>query len=303
MRQNAPIAVFVYRRAEHTRRMLQSLLQNQCAAASPISIFCDGPRGGSDAADVRQTRAVVSELAPVHARIVQRDANLGLARSVIAGVSELVEKHGEVIVVEDDLVLSPVALEYFNLALERYADAARVMHVSGYMYPVRSPLPETFFYREATCWGWATWARAWRQFEPDATKIRDFVLERGQRREFDVNGSMSFFRMLEEQIHGKIDSWAIRWYGSMRMHDGLALHPGRSLVRNIGLDGTGEHSGRTSDFDVEISSVAVKSFPDSIVEDAAALRAVVQMRRANITRQRISALRNIIRGWARWAGG
>jgi hypothetical protein len=279
MTRPAAIAVFVYRRPEHTRRMLRSLLANPLAAQSPITLFCDGARGERDAAEVAATRAAVRELAPAGARIVERDANLGLAGSVIAGVTELVGQHGEAIVLEDDLELSPFALEYFNAALDRYRDEERVMHVSGYMYPVQAALPEAFFYREATCWGWATWARAWRHFEPDARRIRQAVLDCGARRSFDAEGSFPFFDTLEAQIAGRADSWAIRWYGSLWLHDGLALHPGRALVRNTGHDGSGVHCGVSSGYDVELGAAPVRSFPDRAQESADALRAIVAYRR------------------------
>jgi hypothetical protein len=295
MRKPAPIAVFVYRRAGHARRMLHSLLQNRLAAESPICIFCDGPRSERDAPEVGQTRAAVSELVPAHARIVERSANLGLARSVIEGVSAMLEEYGEVIVVEDDLVLSPFALDYFNQALERYRNEERVMHVSGYMFPVKAALPEAFFYREATCWGWATWARAWQHFEPDGNRIRRAVLERGERRAFDVEGSIGFFEMLESQIAGRVDSWAIRWYGSLWMRGGLALHPGNSLVRNTGLDGSGEHCGVTSAFDVDLGAAPVRVFPDEVVENADALRAVVAYRKAMTGANRLGRWRELWR--------
>lgn len=293
-----PIAIFVYKRPEHTRRMLASLLQNPGAAQRPIAVYCDGPRSAEEAEAVARARAVVRELAPAHARVLEREKNLGLAASVIAGVSETVAAYGEVIVFEDDLELSPVTLAYFDAALARYRDEERVMHVSSYMYPVRAALPETFFYREATCsGGWATWARAWRHFEPDAARIRQAVLDRGARREFDIGGSAEFFRMLELQIAGQLDSWAIRWYGSLWLRGGLALHPGRSLVRNIGFDGSGAHSGRSAHFDVVVRTEPVTRFPARIEEEPAAWRAMVAHRRRVSRRDLIEGWRRRLFGW------
>ena len=300
MKRSSPIAIFVHRRPEHTRRLLLSLLANPPASQSAIHIYCDGARYDREAPEVERARAVVRELAPKHARIVERDANLGLAKSVVAGVSELVEAHGEVIVLEDDLELSPVALEYFNAALERYLGEERVMHVSGYMYPVRAALPETFFYREATCWGWATWARAWRHFEPDAMRIRSAVIERGARRAFDAEGSSKFFGMLQAQIDGRVDSWAIRWYGSMWMRGGLALHPGQSLVRNTGLDGSGEHHGLTGAYDVDLGAAPVRVFPDSVKESAEAMRAMVSFRKEVRAQERAALWQSVRRRLLAW---
>ena len=292
MEQAAAIAVFAYKRAEHLRRMLRSLAQNEQLGQSLISIYCDGPRSDDEVRAVNEARAVARELAPAHARIVERERNLGLAASVIAGVSETIAAHGSAIVLEDDLELSPFALGYFNAALARYRDEERVMHVAGFMYPVRAALPESFFYREATCFGWATWARAWRHFETDGNRIRQAVLERDARAQFNA-GAMDFLSMLEAQIAGRVDSWAIRWYGSLWLHDGLALHPGRSLVRNTGFDGSGVHSGTSDNWEVELGSSPVTRFPQRIAEEPAAARAMTAWRKWQGRRERLQALR----GW------
>lgn len=291
MEQAAAIAVFAYKRAEHLRRMLRSLALNAQLSQSPISIYCDGARGAHEAQAVEEARAVARELAPAHARIVERERNLGLAASVIAGVSETIDAHGSAIVLEDDLELSPFALDYFNAALARYREEERVMHVAGFMYPVRAALPESFFYREATCFGWATWARAWKRFEPDGSRIRAAVLARDARAQFNA-GAMDFLAMLEMQIGGRIDSWAIRWYGSLWLHGGLALHPGRSLVRNTGFDGSGVHSGTSSTWEVELGSAPVTRFPERIAEEPAAARAMTTWRKWQGRRERLHALRD-----------
>jgi hypothetical protein len=171
------------------------------------------------------------------------------------------------------------------------------MHVSGYMYPVQARLPEAFFMREATCYGWATWARAWRHFEPDGRRIRDAVLERGARRAFNAGGTMDFLAMLEAQIAGRVDSWAIRWYGSLWLRGGLALHPGRSLVRNTGFDGSGENCTASRAWDVEPSADPVRQFPDRIAEDPAALRAMMAWRKRAGRQQRLESAQ---RAWRRW---
>jgi hypothetical protein len=300
MKPPAPIAIFAYKRAGHVRRMLRSLLQNPLARESPITVYCDGPRSADEAPAVAAARAAVRELAPAHARVVERERNQGLAASVIAGISEQVAAHGEVIMLEDDIELSPVTLDYFNAALERYRDEPRVMHVSSFMYPVRAALPETFFCREATCsGGWATWARAWRHFEPDGRRIREAVLARNAQRAFNVGG-MDFLGMLELQIAGRIDSWAIRWYGSLWMQGGLALHPGQSLARNTGFDGSGVHSGVSTLWEVDPRTAPVTRFPERIEADPVAERAMAGFRRRI---ERHDLLQTLKKRWLGWLPG
>jgi hypothetical protein len=275
-----PIGAFVYKRPQHAQRMLKSLLSNPEASTMPIYIYCDGPRNRSDVEQVSLTRAVVRQLAPPHSIIVDRAENMGLANSIISGVSEMCDRHGRAVVLEDDLIFSPTTLRYLSQALDRYEEHEKIMHVSAYMFPVDVRLPETFLYREATCWGWATWARAWKKFEPDGRVIRDYLRNKGIEHEFDVRGSMFFTKMLEQQISGQNNSWAIRWYGSMAMHEGLALHPGKSFVLNIGFDGTGEHCTPSDLFDVKIYDQDITNWTEPTFESAAAVEAMIRYRRS-----------------------
>jgi len=126
-----------------------------------------------------------------------------------------------------------------------------VASIHGYWYPVDVPVPETFFLRIASSWGWATWSRAWRLFERDGAKLLVELRRRKLERDFDLEGSVGYTRMLEDQIAAKNDSWAIRWDASLFSCRKLSLYPGASLVRNIGFDGTGTHSSVTGEFEVE----------------------------------------------------
>ena len=290
---HAPIAVFAFNRPAHVERLLRSLECSPMLNDSPVRIYCDGPKLPEQEDSVIETRRIVAANTPPGAEIIERDENFGLARSIITGVTELCAEHGRVIVLEDDLVLSPHALGFLNGALERYADVEKVMHVSAYMFPVKADLPPAFFYREATCWGWATWARAWKHFEPDAGKLVTEIDERGVRRQFNLDESMFFYQMLYKQRDGELDSWAIRWYASMFRRGGLALHPGRSLVENLGFDGSGVHCNVDSRFEVQMAKEPVNRFPDEMEECKAAVRAMMAYRR------RVFGEQNRVRAWLR----
>jgi hypothetical protein len=171
---------------------------------------------------------------------------MGLARSILAGVSAVLEEHGSAIILEDDLETSPHFLAFMNRALEVYAADERVASVSGYVPPVDGALPETFFLRDADCWGWATWRRAWRHFRADGTSLLQELQSRKLTKAFDYHGGYPYLRMLQQQIAGANNSWAIRWRASVFLQDMLTLYPGRSLVRNLGFDGSGTHSDMAS---------------------------------------------------------
>ena len=259
-----PIALFTYNRLRHTRQTVEALQKNELAEKSEVVIFSDGPRFAKDEEDVSSVRGYLKTINGFRkVSIVERDGNLGLASSIIAGVGEIVKDYGCIIVLEDDLVTSPHFLKFMNDALEHYQDDERVISVHGYVYPVSATLPETFFLRGADCWGWATWKRGWDLFEPDGAKLLAELRERGLERDFDFNGTYPYTKMLDEQTMGKIDSWAIRWYASAFLQGKLTLYPGRSLIKNIGADASGTHLGTTNIYDTEVSrnQVTVAEIP------------------------------------------
>ncbi|MFC4209979.1 sugar transferase [Pedobacter lithocola] len=275
MQNLAPIALFVYNRPKHTERTIKFLQQNNLAAESRLFIFSDGAKTKQDEEKVAEVRAIINKTDGFKSvKVIERKTNAGLANSVIAGVTQLINDYGKVIVFEDDLVTSPHTLTYFNEGLTRYANDEKVMHIGAYMYPLKhEELPETFFYRAATSWGWATWARAWKNFEPDIdTLIKQF--DGKKKSAFAIDNTMNFWKQMQEFKSGKNNSWAIRWYASIFLKGGLTLNPSQSLVNNIGHDGTGVHSGINDIYNVIINPKPITEFPAVIEENLEAYQTI-----------------------------
>lgn len=275
MQNLAPIALFVYNRPEHTRRTLKFLKENLLADESRLFIFSDAAKDEQQRDKVAEVREIIRSVEGFKSvQVIERKSNFGLADSIIDGVTRLTEKYGRIIVFEDDLVSSPYTLQYFNDALKLYENADRVMHIGAYMYPLKNKdLPQAFFYRAASSWGWATWGRAWKYFEPDIDKIiRNF--DSGKRYQFSIEGTMNFWKQVREFKRGKNNSWAIRWYASIFLNDGLTLNPSASLINNIGHDGTGIHSGKNNIYDVRVSARKVTEFPMEIKENREAYNTI-----------------------------
>lgn len=244
--KKAPIAFFTYKRPRHTLRSLESLAQNEGAAESELFIFCDAPKRQEDQESVKQVREVVrSKQWCGTVNIIERETNFGCDNSIISGVTQLCTEYGRVIVIEDDLVLSPFFLDYMNRSLNIYQDNPRVMSISGHMFPVDvSTETDAFFLPLTTAWGWATWQRSWKYYDTKMTKYYELKKDNLLKYKFNVNGSYPYFKMLESTRHCKIEAdrpWDIRWYLTVFMEKGLVLFPSRSLVKNIGLDGSGLH--------------------------------------------------------------
>lgn len=250
----APITVFVYNRSWHIKQTIESLKKNELAKESELFIFSDGPKNENDRKKVEEVRKYLKEITGFKKiSITERQKNLGLANSIITGVTEIVNKYGKIIVLEDDLLTSPYFLKFMNRGLNFYEKEKKVACIHGYVYPVKKKLPETFLLKDPGCLGWATWKRGWKLFEYDGRKLLIELNKRNLTFKFDYNNSYPFTNMLEGQIEDRVDSWAIRWYASVFLKNKLTLYPGKSLVFHNGSDGSGIHGGVSDDDEVKLS--------------------------------------------------
>ena len=250
----APIVLFIYNRPWHTQQTVETLQKNELANESELFIYSDAAKNEQASESVNAVREYIKTINGFkEITIILRDKNWGLADSIIDGVTKIVNEYGRIIVLEDDLVTSPYFLKFMNEGLTMYENEDKVASIHGYIYPIDN-LPNTFFIKGADCWGWATWKRAWDVFEPNGQKILDELKSRRLEKEADFNNSYSVTQMLKDQIKGKNNSWAVRWYMSAFLKDMLTLYPGKSYVQNIGNDDSGTHCGVSDIFRVELST-------------------------------------------------
>lgn len=251
----APIVLFVYNRPWHTKQTLDALKKNHLANESVLYIYSDGAKVNAseeDISKIREVRNVIREenwCKEVH--IIESESNKGLADSIVAGVTEVVNRHGNIIVLEDDIVTSPGFLKYMNDALEMYENEEKVMGVSGYMFPINPEgLPDTFFYRANTCWGWATWLSAWNKYNNDGFSLYRNLIEKPINWEvFNAFQGNAFKIQLIDNVEKRLETWAIKWHSVIHLNNGFVLHPSQTLVKNIGMDGSGVHCGINPEFD------------------------------------------------------
>lgn len=239
-----PILLFVYNRPSHTRRCIESLLKNSLASESHLFIYADGAKDESQQEAVNEVRSYIRSIQGFkQVTLIERNENWGLARNIIDGVTTQVNRYGKVIVLEDDLIVAPYFLQFMNDALETYKDEPKVGHIQACDFTQDPTLPETFLIKWTGSWGWGTWDRAWKHFNPNGKELLKKLEKRKLTYTFDFNGKYGFTRMLRRQIEGKNNSWAIRWNASLFLEDILSLNVGRSLVQNEGFDGTGTNCG------------------------------------------------------------
>jgi hypothetical protein len=260
----SPVALFAYDRPDHLRRTVKSLLSDDLAIRTDLFIFSDAPKRRENLNGVSEVREYIGQLTGFRSiKIILRDQNFGLARSITEGVTSIVSEYESVIVLEDDLLIRPGFLSFMNGALEEYASEPKVYQISGYMYPGNyAAASEAFFLPMTSCWGWATWKRAWNSFNLNLDGFDELKKDANLSNKFNLQGSYDYIGMAEQQKAGKISSWGICWYYNVFMKDGLVLYPRSSFVQNIGVDSSGTHGGGHSTLQNELPKT--KRFIDNI---------------------------------------
>jgi GT2 family glycosyltransferase len=299
--KTAPVALFVYKRFWQTKQTVESLKNNDLAGESELFIFSDGFKGTSDEKAVKEVREYIKTIKGFkNISIIEREKNLGLAESVIDGVTTVVNKFGRIIVLEDDMKLGQHFLEFMNEALDMYENNEDVISIHGYIYPVKSKLPDTFFLRGADCWGWATWKRGWDLFEPNSKKLLQKITSRNLEYEFDLDGVTNNLKMLKSQIACKVDSWAIRWYATAFLMNKFTLYPGKSLLKNIGMAEGGTHTWETNIYDTNIYSGKLKLYKIPVKENKLAREAVKKFYisiRPNFIKRYLKKIKHFIKSY------
>jgi hypothetical protein len=243
----APVVLFVYNRAECTLKTLEHLKLNVLADQSELFIYSDGPKIDANAEDlikIQDVRGIIlKEKWCKEVHIIESLFNHGLADSIINGVTEIVNRYGKIIVLEDDLLTSMHFLEYMNTGLNFFEYQSNVFQIVGYTAPIKTKFRnEAFFLPMSSTLGWGTWARAWEYFEKIPQDYTKLLTDKKLRKKFDLDNSYPYSDMLIRQMETNVDSWGIRWCWAVFKQHGISLFPDRSLIAHIGFDQQATHT-------------------------------------------------------------
>lgn len=230
----APIVIFAFNRPDALRGMIDSLKRNLLYEESEKFVFVDGARNEAERAKVDEVVAVAREITE---NVMAADSNRGLGPSIIAGVSDIINRYGRAIVLEDDLVLMPGFLQYMNQALDAYQEDARIFAVCGYGLKIKRPagyVGDVYLCNRASSWGWGTWADRWNSVDWNVSDWEQLQSDRSAQRAFNRGGS-DMYGMLRGYMEGRNRSWAIRFCYSQFRQGRYSVHPFRSLVENDGF--------------------------------------------------------------------
>lgn len=240
----APIVLFVYKRLDHAQQTVTLLQINKLAQDSDLIIFSDSHKGADDKKGVDDVREYIKGLKGFkNIQIIERETNYGLAKNIVEGVTEVINRYKKVIVLEDDLLTSQNFLCYMNQTLDYYQSRDDIFAISGYnadLKSLRDHKEDMYLSYRPSSWGWATWKDQWEDIDWDVTDFDDFINNRTKVNKFN-RGGRDLARMLKHSIEGKNHSWAIRWFYAMYKQDKFAIYPKISKVQNIGFGGDATH--------------------------------------------------------------
>ncbi len=276
----APIVLFAYNRPWHIKQTLESLFENSLAKDSDLFIYCDGPKDNSPIyvlKNINNVRKVIREkLWCKTVTIIESDKNKGLSNSIIEGVTFLVNKHSKIIVIEDDVLLSPFFLKFMNESLEQYKDNNNILSIGSWNYFCNPQLLDgNFFFRFPDSIAWGTFKRAWDFLEKDSSKALKIIVEKDLEKKFNGNLPFPYFtNMLQEQIDGKINSWAIRWTATAVIHNMVSFFPKQALSKHIGFGNEATHETGEKDYNshLVLSPIEIPIIPINVRENETAIK-------------------------------
>jgi hypothetical protein len=245
----APVILFVYNRPKHTAKVLKNLKNNYLAKKTDLLIFSDGPKNKEDFLQVKEVRNIINKIKGFKSiTVYERLKNIGLSNNIVLGLNQFFKKNKTAIILEDDLIVDKYFLYYMNCGLTIYKNEKKVISIHGYSYPTKDRAPIFFFLKGADCWGWATWKRGWNIYNSNSNYLFEKLKKKNLLKKFDFENSYPYSRILRDNIKQKNISWATNWYASAFLKNKLTLYPGRSLVKNIGTDGSGTNFGNVNYF-------------------------------------------------------
>ena len=234
----APICLFTYKRLAETIKTVEALRNNYLASESDLFIFSDNAKSEVDLIKVIEVRNYLCTIDGFNSvQIIKSEQNNGLAKSVILGVSKIIDLFGKVIVLEDDLITSKNFLDFMNMALFFYENNQKIYSISGYTMNLTSNKTSNQDYYiayRASSWGWGTWKDRWDTIDWDAKLYRKTLVNPLMHIKF-LRGGSDMPMMLWKQMNGKLDSWAIRWCFQQFIDNKYTIYPTKSKVVNIGF--------------------------------------------------------------------
>ena len=235
---NTPVVLIIFNRPTLTQKVFDEIKKIKPAQ---LFIISDGPRNEGEKKIVAETRKVIKQV-DWKCEVFKKysDNNLGCRESVSSGLDWVFSQVEEAIILEDDCVPDSTFFTFCEELLERYKNNKRIMMISGdNFFEKESEFSYGFCYH-SLIWGWATWKRAWKEYQAASTSnIDQFEVRRNDLAKLVSNRRLD---AIKKTLEGKIDTWDYLWQYTMLLNEGLCIYPLVNLVKNIGFGGEATHT-------------------------------------------------------------
>jgi len=294
-----PVAFVIFNRPDLTERVFKEIAQ---ARPRVLLVVADGPRPDhtDDAEKCAATRAIIERVDwPCDVLKNYSDANLGCGRRPSTGLGWVFEQVEEAIVLEDDCLPHATFFPFCEELLDRYREDERVMHISGDNFlSSGQKQPSSYSFSHYTLsWGWATWRRAFRHYDPD---VKLWPMLRDTPWLSDVLGSSDaiahWTRVFDKaQIEGdRAGYWDFQWLFACWAQRGVSILPAVNLISNMGFGENATHTKRSGDRRANLNTSEM-AFPlkhplcmvRDIASDAAIFDQLIRPQRPRGIRQRL----------------
>ncbi len=242
----APIALFVYNRPLHTEQTLNALKNAELANESILYIFLDGPKNDEAKPKVNEVREIIKrEQWTKEVVIIENGSNFGLSKSILNGINQIFKIYSRIIVLEDDLIIDNQFLKFINFYLDEFENDMSVIQINGYMFgnlAVNNKV-NPFLMNFVSTWGWGTWKDKWQKVSFKKLNLFEKILLMINKNAFNLNNSYDYYTLKLKKDKGLVQSWGVDlWYYAFKKNK-MSVFPPKSLVKNIGFDGSGTNGG------------------------------------------------------------
>jgi glycosyltransferase involved in cell wall biosynthesis len=234
----SPVCMLVFNRPTHTARVFAAVRR---ARPAQLLLVADGPRPArpNDAPLCAEVRSIVSQIDwPCEVKTDFSEANQGPTKRIVSGLTWVFEQVERCIILEDDCLPSPDFFRFCDAMLERYADDEKVRCVSGnnFQFGLQRGDGSYFFTPNILIWGWATWRRAWRNYDVamkqwPALRATKFLQEK-----LGDQKAVGYWSNAFDAAHAGRTAWDFPWTFSCWTNGGIGISPEVELIQNIGCD-------------------------------------------------------------------
>ncbi len=261
MKKYAPVLIICYKRPQHLLNLINSLLANEESKETEVYFYIDRHKDAEDKLDNEEVEKICNKnwkFKKTH--VIKNLENKGLKRHILDSITEVAKLNSNLIVLEDDIVVSQKFLEYMNFCLDYYKES-KVFHINGFNYTNKINNPKKVYPDTLMApWGWATWSNKWNNFINSDDFDTDLISNQSFSKQivFNFYGMANYKTQIKDNLNNKINTWAVFWHQFIVINDGVTLSPGLSHTQNLGFDGSGTNSGSKNIFETKLNNNSTK---------------------------------------------